>query len=242
MDDPGTTILRRGIIREKRFLRKLYEEWYKEVISEIPGSSGKILELGSGGGYLKEMVPSCITSEIFACPDIDIVLDGCCLPFCTSSLKAIIMIDVFHHIPDVKRFFAEAERTLRPGGVVTMVEPWLTLWGSFVYKHFHIEAFEPDSVEWSFHSSGPLSSANGALPWIVFCRDRELFHTHFPGLRIEAIRLGYPFSYLASGGVSFHPLVPSWSYGLCRKLERALAPVMGYLAMFAHIVIRKLKR
>jgi len=241
LDDPSTTILRRRIIREKLFLRKLYKEWYTSLISQIPCVSGKIVELGSGGGYLDEMLPECISSEIFFRPDIDVVLDGCFLPFGDSSLSSIVLVDVFHHISDVREFLAEAQRTLQPGGAVTMIEPWNTLWASFVYRHFHVEPFEPEAVDWRFASTGPLSGANAALPWIVFCRDRDLFHADFPGLRIESITLDYFISYLVSGGVSFRSFFPGWSYDLFRSLERMLAPVMRYLAMFARIVVRRVE-
>jgi len=43
-----------------------------------------------------------------------------------GSLRAIVMTDVLHHIPNVESFFAEAARCVRPGGVIVMIEPWLT--------------------------------------------------------------------------------------------------------------------
>ena len=50
IDDPKTTRLRRQIIQEKYFLRKIYEEWYQSIAASLPGGEGAVLELGSGGG------------------------------------------------------------------------------------------------------------------------------------------------------------------------------------------------
>jgi len=112
--------------------------------------------------------PSVITSEYFYLSGIDLVLDGGYLPFKDGSLKAIVMTDVFHHLPKPRLFLCEASRCLSAGGVVVMVEPWVTAWSCLVYTKFHHEPFHPDAKQWEFEASSPLSGANGALPWIIF--------------------------------------------------------------------------
>lgn len=241
-DDPRTTELRRRIIREKKFLRGIYEEWYGDLRAAIPAPSvcrGKILELGSGGGFLKELLPECITSEVFPLSGVDLVLDARALPFAEGSLRAILLVDVFHHIPKVEEFLREAERTLAPGGVIAMWEPWNTPWSGLVYRQLHPEPFEPEAAEWSFPASGPLSGANGALPWMVFERDKAVFDEKFSALKMEAFRLDYPFSYLVSGGVSLRALAPGCFFPCVRRLERGLSCFGKQLAMFAFIVLRK---
>lgn len=246
LDDPATTALRSRIIREKAFLRQLYLEWYQRMLQRIPKAEtcpGRVLELGSGGGFLKELLPECISSEVFPAPGLDLVLNGQALPFVDKSLRAIVMVDVLHHIPDVGAFFAEAERTLNNGGCMVMLEPWNTAWGRFVYSKLHHEPFLPQRPNWDLPElegkDGPLSRANGALPWIIFSRDISLFKKSFPGLEVEDIALDYPFSYLASGGVSMRSLAPGWSFAALRLLERLMRPFMHHAAMFAFIVVRK---
>ena len=241
-DDPRTTELRRRIIREKVFLRKIYEEWYGDLIAAIPAPAvcpGQVLELGSGGGFLKKLLPESITSEVFSCAGADVVLDARALPFADGSLRAILMVDVLHHIPDVESFLREAQRTLLPGGIVAMWEPWNTPWSRLIYKNVHSEPFVPESEYWSFPPAGPLSGANGALPWIVFKRDRKRFARTFASLELEQLVLDYPFSYLLSGGVSLRALFPGAGFELIRALERMLAPFLPKLAMFAFILLRK---
>jgi hypothetical protein len=120
-----------------------------------------------------------------------------------------------------------------------MVEPWVSPWSSLIYRKLHYEPFIPEAAEWTFDSSGPLSGANLALPWMIFDRDREEFELRFPDLRVSKIRRMMPFLYILSGGVSMRNLVPNCSYSLFQGMEQALEPLMKHLAMFAHIVVAK---
>jgi hypothetical protein len=45
-----------------------------------------------------------------------------------------------------------------------------------------------------------------------------------------------PLGYLLSGGVSMRGLMPGWTYGAWRAVDRLLSPSM---AMFAHIVLER---
>jgi len=235
VDDPRTTLLRREIIRRKPFLRQIYREWYGRLGAGMaPGS--RFLELGSGAGFFKEVVPQLITSELFSVPGVDQIVDARHLPFSRDELDGIVMTDVLHHIPDVARFFQEASRCVKPDGRVLMIEPWNTRWSSWVYRRLHSEPFEPDG-DWTIPSTGPLSGANGALPWILFERDRKRFEREFPEWSIESIDLLMPFSYLLSGGVSLRAFVPGWTYRPIRWTESRLN--QSRWAMFALIKLRK---
>ena len=240
LDDPRTTECRRDIIREKPFLKRVYDDWYRLISAALPNDQGPVLELGSGAGFLREFVPrELITSERFYCAGVDAILDAQALPLEGGSLRGIVMTDVLHHLPRVRAFFREAERTLRPGGIIVMIEPWVTTWSQWVYTRLHHEPFRPEARDWEFPDAGPLSSANGALPWIVFVRDRASFEREFPGLRIETITPFMPFRYLVSGGVSLRPSMPAWTYSGWSRLETSLAPLMHRWAMFAFIVLRR---
>src|SRR5690348_15120495 len=193
LDDPATTELRRQIIQSKPFLKRIYDEWYSLLVAQLPAENGPVLELGSGAGHLTEFIARAITSEVFFCPGVKLIADAQQLPFPSGSLRAIVFTDVLHHMPDVRSFFRESTRCLRAGGRVVMIEPWATTWSRFVYSCLHHEPFDATSSQWRFPSTGPLSGANGALPWIVFHRDRKIFENEFTQLRIEAIRPFMPF-------------------------------------------------
>jgi SAM-dependent methyltransferase len=239
IDDPRTTDLRRQIVRDKPFLYRIYREWYTSIAQALPSGAGPTLELGSGAGFLEEFVPDLITSDIFPCKGNRLVLDGQQLPFGDGVLRGIAMTDVLHHIPQPRRFFTEAARCLRPGGVLVMIEPWVSPWSTRVYRSLHHEPFRPDSAEWEFPSTGPLSGANGAMPWIIFHRDRARFEKEFPALQVRSVTPMMPFRYLVSGGVSMRALSPGWSFPIWRGIEAALRPVRNAIAMFARIEVRR---
>jgi SAM-dependent methyltransferase len=239
IDDPRTTERRRAIIESNRFLWRIYDEWYRLISASIPAGPGSVLELGSGAGFLARYVPGLIASEVFSCPDIQLVLDARRLPFSPASLRAIAMVDVLHHIPDNRAFLREAQRCLRSGGTMVMIEPWVSSWSRPIYTRLHHEPFDPDAAEWTFPRTGPLSGANGALPWIIFQRDRRQFEAEFPELEIQAVRPIMPFRYLVSGGVSMRQLMPAAAFPLWRGLESALCAWPQHWSMFAFVQLAR---
>ncbi len=238
IDDPRTTERRRAIVQQNRFLHNVYEEWYAAIAAAIPSGEGAVLELGSGAGFLRQVIPDLIPSEVFYSPHVHVVLDGQQMPMADSSLRAIVMTDVFHHIANPRHLLKEACRCVRKDGVLCMIEPWVSAWSSLIYSRLHHELFLP-KAEWGFPSQGPLSGANGAQPWIVFERDGKQFEREFPEWRIQKVEPMMPFRYLVSGGVSLRPLAPAWSFGFWRGVENALRPWMRSWAMFALIVLRR---
>ena len=241
LDDPRTTVLRQRIIRENKFLEKLYLEWYESIVKSLPDTVGPIVELGAGAGFMKEYIPELIPSDKLIVPEISISLDAHQLPFNKDSLRAIVMIDVLHHLSRPRIFFSDVARCLRTGGAAIMIEPWVTLWSKLVYGKLHHEPFDPDISDWGFPERGPLSGANSAMPWIIFERDLQIFVKEFSQLRVNSIKLLTPFRYFLSGGVSFRPLMPAWSFDIFRGFENILKPWFRHLAMFAQIKIVKVK-
>ena len=237
LDDPETTTIRKEIILENSFLRQIYEAWYSDLLASLPNEDGPVLELGSGAGFLERTLPV-ITSEVFYCRHVKTILNGQALPFASRALRAIVMTDVLHHIPNPRRFFQEAGRCIRPGGIISMIEPWVTPWSTFIYTHLHHEPFDASTREWTFPAGGPLSGANEALPWILFGRDLTQFQAEFPMWQITSIHPMMPMLYLVSGGVSMRQLMPGWSFPLWRGVEKIMRPDRN--GMFAQIVLKRI--
>lgn len=234
MDSPEAAVARRKIVKSKPFLKAIYSEWYDLIAERVPPGPGAVLELGSLGGFMDEVIPDLVTSDIVWAPGVDIAADGRCLPFKDSALRAIVMTNVFHHIPDVASFLDEAQRCLRGGGRIVMIEPWNTPMSRFLHRHFHHETLDPDTEQWRFPSSGPLSDANAALAWIVTQRDRERMRESWPQLEVKETRPFMPFRYALSGGVTFRSFQPGWTFGLWKALEDtggSLLPRLGLLAL-----------
>lgn len=256
LDDPATTLLHAEIIQKKPFLKKLYIDFYKQFEKAVSDSKNKVLvELGSGGGFIKEVINNVITSDVLELPNVDKVFSALDMPFEEASVDAFFMFNVLHHITEPRAFFREALRCLKVCGRVVMIEPANTLWSRFIYKNFHHEAFDAQAPEWccrgqakrepgprkagTLQESGPLSGGNGALAWIIFWRDRKIFESEFPSLRIVRMRNHTPLRYLLSGGLTLRQLVPSFSYPAVKAIEYTLPPINDLLGMFQTIELEK---
>ncbi|MGD0078507.1 MAG: class I SAM-dependent methyltransferase [Sedimentisphaerales bacterium] len=239
LDDPATTLLHAKILRSKALLKKLYSDFYRQFRKVVEQPENKMLvELGSGGGFIKEIIPNTITSDVLDIEGVDKVFSATDMPFGSCSVDAFFMFDVLHHIAEPRRFFSEANRCLKPGGRIVMIEPTNTLWARFVFKNYHHELFDPQGG-WGFEQQSPLTTANGAMPWIILIRDRTIFEQEYPGLRIVSIRNHTTLVYLFSGGFTMRQLLPRFLYPVIRAIEYFLSPFKNQLGMFMTIVIEK---
>lgn len=227
------------LAREKGLLRRILDAWYREVRRELPRPPGRVLELGSGGGFLAEVLTGALATDLFPRRGLDAAVDAARLPVRDASLRGLVLVNVFHHLPRPADFLRSAVRALRPRGRVVLVEPWITPFSRLVYGRFHHEPCDPEAQSWESPVGGPLDGANEALAWIVFHRDRMSFEREHPGLRLLTIRPQMPLTYLLSGGFSFRPLAPGAAFPVLRLLER---PFDRIAAMFAMVVLEREER
>ena len=221
-------------------LKWCYDDWYRHLLEDaqsVPGK-GALLELGSGGSYLKDLESAVITSDVVA-GIAEQVVDGRSLPFPERSIRALFLTHVLHYIPDVSAFLREADRALVSGGVISMIEVAHTPFARFFFRAFHPEPYRDDVRQWSFDQQDSMLDSNQALSWILFVRDRRHFEGQYPGLRIESITLLPWFSYLLAGGVTGRCLVPTCFNRLIFGLERLLPPLAPLFALHWHIRVRK---
>ena len=229
------------MIRRKGSLRRLYREIYQRYANCVSRSPafGLVVELGSGGGFAKDVIPEIITSDTLPYEGVDQVIDAAGMPFPDESVRTICMTNVFHHIPDVEAFLREARRCLVPGGRVLIVDQHPGWISTPIYRRMHHEPFRMDADQWSFDTTGPLSGANGALTWIVFRRDRERFQALFPQLELVRYEPNSPIRYWLSGGLKPWSLLPSWAFGLATALDRALVAVAPETGSFVDVELMK---
>jgi SAM-dependent methyltransferase len=240
LDDPKTTLAHRDIILNKPFLKRLYQDWYDVFIKESRAvGKGIYLEIGSGGGFLKDVFPEVVTSDILDLPVVDKVFSAEQLPYKENELGSIMMLNVFHHIPKPYLFLQEAERCLVKGGKIIMVEPANSALGRFIYKRFHHEPFDEKGGR-EIEAGNPLSNSNQALPFIYFERDTEQFKKDYPTLKIKKIQYHSPFMYILSGGVSRSAMFPYFMYGFFKGVEFLLSPFKKQLGLFCTVIIEKI--
>jgi hypothetical protein len=150
----------------------------------------------------------------------------------SESVRAFFMIAVFHHLPDPKglprrgRPLPEARRAARADRAEQQLSPS----GSCAKLLDHYEYFDESVVDWDNSRAGNLVNANLALAWMVFLRDRALFESRYPRLRVRKVRTTPFASYIVSGGMSYRPFAPPVLSPLVGASEILLRPFGKWLA------------
>ena len=225
-------------IRQKVFLRRLYTDFYLEFI-RVSVPEGRRVELGSGQGFIKQIVPHAVTSDVVAGPDIDQVFSAEKMPYANASVSAFFMLNVFHHLKGPEKALTEMSRCLKVGGKVVMIEPYASFWGKLIYKYVHHERYA-ETKHWQVKGADPLADSNLALPWMIFVRDRKVFEMRYPQLRINSQRPHTPLRYLISGGLTQWQFFPSAGYQLVAQIEKLLTALHPYIGMFTTIELEKI--
>lgn len=228
----------RRVWHDKPVLRRLYEIYYREILGYC--RPGLTLEIGGGSGNLKEFATGIISTDIVFEPWLDAVADAHALPFRAASFDNIVLFDVLHHLAAPVTFFEEAQRLLKPGGRLVMVEPTITPLSGIVYRCFHPEpvvtACDPLAVADVGARRDPWD-ANQAIPTLLFFRDRVRFQQRFPKLRLRSVRRVELLAYPLSGGFRRWSLLPTWLVGPLCAVEEYLEPMLGWLMAFRLIAV-----
>lgn len=212
-----------------------YHLWYRLMLADA-GKDGKILEIGSGAGFIKQLNEKVITSDIM--PGHNMVIDARVLPFKRDELQAIVASHVFHHIPNPYSFFGEAERCIKNGGVISLIEVAHTPLARFLFKNFHHEPYDDKRLTWIMLPKWNTETSNQAQSWIMFVRDRKQFEQAFP-FKVEAIELLPWFAYLIGGGVTRKQRCPRFLEPLIFWLDKKLTWLNPLCALHWHIRLRK---
>lgn len=233
---PDATRVHREMLLRKGLLRRIHEEWGRWIAGVLPEIDGDVVEIGSGGGILDRSIDGLVTSDVQDLPWVDRVVDALDLPFEDGSLRALVCINAFHHLPEPLGFLGEAARAVRPGGRLLMVEPWPTAWSTWVYRRLHHEPFDKAAAP-RFAPGHPMVAANGALPWIVLRRDAAGREGPTSAWRTVSIEPTMPLTYLLSGGLSTRTCLPGAAARLVRAVERATG--LERQGLFARIVLER---
>lgn len=200
--------------REKLMHNQNLVSWYRNLymrqFSAVPDvDHATILEIGSGTSPLKLFHSNVITSDIMTLDYLDFIFD--CheidrfAPIADSSLDIITMTNVLHHLKAPLEFLVKAAVKLKPGGRVIITEPFFSAVSTVIYRYIHHEPTRFDIKEPELDiTKGPLSSANIALPYLIFFSN-DHWHEHLSFIYdydLEKVRHYSSLSYMATGGIS----------------------------------------
>jgi SAM-dependent methyltransferase len=210
-------------LRRKPLLRRIYANFYRELAKRIAYGAGPTLEIGSGVGGMKSVVPNCISTDLFTNPGIDCVENAYALSFADQSIQNIVLFDVFHHLKYPGTALAEFHRVLKPGGRVVIFEPYPSLTGLVCYGCLHAEPLGllraitwMAPAGWSPSDSSYYAAQGNATR--VF--RSPAYRERLKGWRIAETKVLASLSYVASGGFSGPQLYPESLYPIFTWIDR----------------------
>jgi SAM-dependent methyltransferase len=213
---------------ERPFVRRLYREWFEAAAARLGSGQGPTVEIGSGLGKLRDVIPTVVLTDVEETPWADAVVDAERLPYAPGEVANLVLVDVFHHLPRPAAFLDEAERVLRPGGRLIMLEPYCSPLASLAYRRLHHEDVDLGADPFGVHTHTSPLDANIALPTLAFYRRDGELARRWPGLELVERRRLSLLAYPLSGGFSKRQLVP-------RPLESALVAADRLLQPFARL-------
>lgn len=209
--------------QQKPLLHAIYRDFYTRIAGWLAEGGGLTVELGSGIGAIREVIPHCVRTEIEPNPWVDQVENAYALSFGDGTLRNLILFDVFHHLRHPGLALREAHRVLQPGGRVIIFEPCVSLLGRLVYGLLHEEPLALDApIEW-LPEAGEVFDRNAYYAaqgnaFRIFIRGEHAGSLPEWGL-LHRDRLA-ALSYVASGGYSRPQLYPERLLPLMRAVDR----------------------
>lgn len=213
----------------KPLLREVYRGFYCKIAEHLPEHShGFVVELGSGVPNIREVIHDCLRTDIFPNDWIDRVENAYSLSFEDSSVSALILFDVFHHLQYPGEAFKEFRRVLASSGRVLIFEPCLSLLGRVVYGLLHkeplgthdkIQWYSPEG--WSSQQAG-YYAAQGNASRIFLRKEINLGDYGWNVISIERIS---SLSYVLSGGYTGPQIYPYCILPIMRRIDH----ILGYM-------------
>jgi SAM-dependent methyltransferase len=227
-----------SIWKRKRVVRVIYDDFYDRISRFV--RPGLTIEIGGGIGNFKSRLVNVVSTDLQFAPWLDCVADAHQLPFADGTTANIVMIDVLHHIEFPSRFVCEAERIMRPGGRLIMVEPAIT-WGStFFYRFMHQEPVDMSADPFADGIPNPRRSpydSNQAIPTLIATREKERFLRLFPNFTISHVDYFSLLAYPLSGGFKSWSLIPLRLVKPMLTVEHLIEPVLGRWFAFRMLLV-----
>lgn len=245
LDDQDRMLFHQMILEKKTLLQDVFSQFHHQMIAldnECLGhSEGIRLEIGAGVCPMNKTAQDILVTDFVPSAGSDIVLDAQCMGIRSETVRTVYGQNCFHHFSDPRKFFNEITRVLIPGGRLILLEPYYGLLAGVLFKHmFKSEGFDKEAAEWETPIKGPMNGANQALSYIIFERDKALFHSEFPQLKIVHQHIcTNGFSYLASGGLNFKQLIPHTMEKFLAKVEKAFSPLAKVIGLHHIVVLQK---
>jgi SAM-dependent methyltransferase len=229
--------------RRKPVLQEVYRDFYAEISGELwRDAPGETVEIGSGIGSLKTVMPEALATDLFPNPWLDRVENAYALGFADESVANLILFDVWHHLEYPGTALAEFHRVLAKGGRLIIFDPAMGVLGRIVYGIFHREPLGlRERIKWSapvgFSPDKMGYYAAQANAHRVFLSGN--FTTQLADWRVVRRSLMAALPYVASGGFSGPQLYPKSLLPLLRLIDRVASRCPGIFATRLLVVLER---
>jgi SAM-dependent methyltransferase len=213
----------RAVWARKPLLQSVYRDFHRMIASRLdPRIPGPVVELGSGMGQIKEVIPQCVTTDLFPNPWLDRRENAYALTFADGEVSHLILFDVWHHLRYPGTALREFHRVLAPRGRLIILDPAASWIGRLVYRFFHHESLRlSDRLVWDAPESFSAKdldyyTSQGSASRIFWWGE------HSEKLHDWTIREVLPlaaFEYFATGGFSGPQIGGSFFHRLLRRLD-----------------------
>jgi hypothetical protein len=229
---------RRKIWEEKPQIRLVYKRWVNKILPFLT-DKGPLLEVGSGSGQLRDLIPDIILSDVVYLSWLDCVANCIEMPFDDGSLGGVIGMDLLHHLVNPHIFMREAARILRPGGRAIFIEPYITLLSFSAYKLLHHEDIYFRDYQKKRRNSD-IWEGNLALANLVFNRDLKNWYSLQPNLAIVYSELFSFFDFACAAGFKPYAYAPHFLFRILARMDAYLSILMPFIGFRIFVVLERI--
>jgi SAM-dependent methyltransferase len=226
----------------KPVLREIYRDFHRLVARYLSDVPGETVEIGSGIGNIKEVIPHCVRTDIFPNPWNDRQENIYRLSMVDCSVANLILFDVFHHLEYPLDALDECRRVLHAGGRLLVFDHAMSaaglLFSKFVHheragflKNYNLRAENPARLMASSYY------ADHANAFRVF--ERRFGELLQPAWRRIAVVKLPAVKWLLSGGYRGPSLVRSSMSGAIKIAEQACSLAPSLFALRLLVVLQK---